>query len=181
MRRTLVCLVAFLAFAAAGAGPGHAGIRTERRAEAFFLLPERDGRRPFLYVTVHEITADYEGFGLSRGFCYGDDIPASCKTATGSAIAGELRGGDVFEIDPALDAAYLKVTRKGVTHELTWTATGDPAPSTTEHECGPVPAGPKSAGVTRAALASGTIFGRELTTPAVNEGSASLVAEAFGC
>lgn len=180
MHRILACLAALALFAAVP-GPAQAGLRTERRAHAFLLLPERGGVQPFVFVSGGEITAEYQDFAIGRGVCRGDSIPEDCSIQRRSVLADELRGNDVFEVDPALETAHLKITRRGVTHEMTWTAAGDARPVSTEYACGQVPSGPKSAGAVRTATASGTLFGKPVTAASAEEGFASLSLELFGC
>lgn len=111
----------------------------------------------------------------------GDAIPDDCSITLAGAVAGEPRPGDVFDVDPALGSAYLKITRKGVTHEVSWTASDDLAPVTSAYPCGPLPAAPTGAGAVRPAMASGTVFGKPVTAASADGGFASLSVQAFGC
>ena len=178
MRRLLVSFLA-LGLIAMGS-PAHSGIRTEHNARAVFLLPERNGVRPVYFVVVTSMDAGgYVGFGILRGICAPDQKPRCVATRKGS-IVGELSEGDVFEIDQTLETAYLKVTRRGITHEVTWTTDDPIGPLTLPYGCGEDQV-PDRAGIARTGSASATIFGREMEVSSEDQADVSLSAAAFTC
>lgn len=155
--------------------PAHAGIRLERRARATFLLPERDGVRPAIFVEVNQMNEgdDYTGFALRRGVCRADG--SRCVIMGG--FVGELQEGDVFDVDEDLARAYLKVTRDGQTHTVTWRQTDDARPAIYSFDCGLYPG--NAVGVARDASARGTIFGHRLGSR--EQRDVSLEALAYTC
>lgn len=78
-------------------------------------------------------------------------------------IGRRFREGDVFEFDDDLSTAHLKVTRKGITHEVSWTAISDHAPVVQTQRCG-LPTVATNAGVRRDASAEGRVFGHKVRT-----------------
>ena len=180
MRKLIVGTLAASLVALLLPAPAHSGIRTEHHARAVFLLPERDGIRPVYFVSVTSMDAGaYMGFGIMRGVCAPQQKPRCVATRRGS-IAGELREGDVFEFDPGLESAYLKVTRKGVTHEVTWTTEDPIGPFTLPYDCKGDEV-PDRAGVARTGSASATIFGRDMEVSSQHQADVSLSAAAFLC
>lgn len=177
MRRILVVITALIV---AGAPlPAQSGIRTERQASAWFLLEQRRGHTPFIFVVATELTAGYFDFAIGRGFCTGPDIPADCAIDRSRSFARELRSDEVFEIDPMLESAHLKVRLGGKVHEVRWAAAGAPAPLQREYECANAPAG--EVGVRRNASASGRVFGVRVKADPTGSSEPWLMAAAYGC
>jgi hypothetical protein len=80
---------------------------------------------------------------------------------SGRARPVELAPGD-FVVDPALQTATLKVTSEGMTHEVSWSATGD-APEPYFHQHAGTDVGAQVMTSTgRRATASGTLYGQTL-------------------
>lgn len=178
MKRLVVFFLALGVIAMASTA--HSGIRTEHNARAVFLLPERNGVRPLYFVTVTSMDAGaYVGFGILRGVCAPEQKPRCIATPKGS-IVGELGEGDVFEIDQNLETAYLKVTRRGITHEVSWTTDDQLGPLTLPYDCGEDQV-PDRAGVARTGSATATIFGHEMEVTSEDQADVSLSAAAFTC
>lgn len=179
MQRMLVVFTA-VALVAAPALPARAGVRTLRQAQATFLLPERNGVTPFIYVHVVELRGIgiREFFSMGRGVCSPHTTP-KCVTDRKSKIGRRLRQGDVLDIDPTLESAHLKVRVRGKTHEVIWTGLGRLAPLQDDYECAGIPAG--EVGVGRTAGAKGRVFGHRLAVSSDGGGKAGLKAAAYGC
>jgi hypothetical protein len=171
--------IAVAVLVAGSVSPARSGIRTERRASALFLLEERRGGTPFIFVVAGELSAGYFDVGLGRGLCTGDDIPEDCTIDRSRSFARELRDGETFEIDPMLETAHLRVRLRNQIHEVTWTGDGVPAPLQNDHECAGAPAG--EVGVRRPASASGRVFGQRVTAAVDGLGEPWLQAAAYGC
>ena len=181
--KRIVALGALIALLVAAA-PAHAGIRVEHRTNAVFILPERNGVHPALFVSALRMawppedgSLDSPGsmpvlWNISRGECWDTDSADSCIVTDRGHVGGRFREGDVFEFDEDLSSAHLKVTRKGITHEVRWTATSDHAPVLRAGGCG-VPTVATNAGFRRDASAEGRIFGRRVETAGGSWWSAS--------
>jgi hypothetical protein len=97
--------------------------------------------------------------GVGKGMCFVDRSFVTCI----AMIRIKRLPLDAFTMDPAMTTAELKVSQQGREHQVTWTGEGE-APNASS-ETG---SGPKGAHValisSRDATASGTIFGRKVTT-----------------
>jgi hypothetical protein len=159
--------LATLALALAVAGSlllsvAQAGVRTEQRADALFLLPERNGVRPAIWVSgVTGSGWSTAGFNVVRGFCADDMSTDGCAVEAGRGVSGATRGGDIFEVDPDLGSARLKVTRDRFSIDISWTGTDELDPVANVFDCGDVPQGLQS-GIMRTGSAAGTVFGRKV-------------------
>lgn len=191
MRRlSLLAFIALLGVALA-APTARAGIRVQHDAHAVFVLPKRDGVHPAVFVSAGRMSG-YNGtvgpgivgslnigFTIHHGECFAPDDLDSCVIGDRHpSIGGNFRDGDVFEFDHDLGYAYLEVSRKGVTHKVTWRANADPVPVVSETACSLLPAG-VAAGLERDAGASGRVFGRSFRS--ANVLSSSLSTIAFTC
>lgn len=189
MRRlSLLTCVALVGLALA-APPAHAGIRVEHRASAVFVMPERDGVHPAIFVSATRMSGLVDtdptvgsmniGFVIHEGECFAPDDLDSCVIGDRDRSAGgNFRDGDVFEFDDDLGYAHLKVRRKGFTHKVTWRASSERTATISDITCGVVPAG-VAAGLEREAEASGRVFGRSLRGATLLSSSLSTVA--FSC
>jgi hypothetical protein len=169
-----LALVLALVAAVAPVSPAKAGIRVEHTARAIFVLPERDGVHPVLSVSALRMVWPPEdgslespgsvlvGWSITRGECLDTASLDSCVLSD-RGVRGRFREGDVFEFDEDLESAHLSVTRKGITHEVSWTATSDHAPVVETQGCG-LPTVATNAGVRRDASAEGRLFGHKVKT-----------------
>ena len=172
--KRIIAIGALLAVLVVGS-PAQAGIRVEQRTSAVFVLPERNGIHPAFFVSALRMTVPPEDgsvespgsvpvlWNISRGECWDAASPDSCIVTNRGWVGGRLREGDVFEFDSDLSSAHLKVTRRGITHEVTWSATSDQVPVLRAGGCG-LPTVATDAGVRRDASAEGRIFGHKVTT-----------------
>lgn len=189
MRRISVFLVALIAVGVA-ATPARAGIRIEHRAQAIFMLPERNGSHPAFFVDALRMSG-YKGgfsvgslnigFGITRGVCLDrHDVDSCMITDKSRSVGGNFRKRDVFEFEDDLTSARLVVTRKGITHRVTWSATSDPAPVVRDVDCGLVPVG-TGVGAMRTAKAKGRVFGHSVTSVGSSRLPTSLDTVAYTC
>lgn len=172
--RRVIAIGALLMVLAAGS-PAQAGIRVEHRTDAVFVLPERNGVHQAIWVSALRMAWPPEDgslgspgsvpvlWNISRGECRDITSLDSCVVTQSKGIGGRFRDGDVFEFEEDLSSAHLKVTRKGITHEVSWTATSDHAPVAGTQGCG-VPTVATHAGVQRTASAKGRVFGHKVET-----------------
>ena len=189
--KRIVALGALIALLVAAA-PAHAGIRVEHRTNAVFILPERNGVYPAFFVSALRMawppedgSVDSPGsmpvlWNISRGECETADNLDSCVVTDRGHVGGRFRDEDVFEFDEDLSSAHLKVTRKGITHEVSWTATSDHAPVLRAGGCG-LPTVATNAGVRRDASAQGRIFGHEVRTLDTRGSAAELSTIGYTC
>jgi hypothetical protein len=189
--KKIIAIGAFLAILVSGS-PAHAGVRVEHRTNAVFLLPERNGVHPAFFVSALRMawppedgSLDSPGsvpvlWGISRGECRNADDLDSCIVTDSGYVGGRFREGDVFEFDEDLSSAHLKVTRKGITHEVRWTASSDHAPVVRAGGCG-VPTVATNAGVQREASAEGRVFGHKVETLDVGGFDAELSSIFYAC
>ena len=169
-----LALVLALVAAVMPVTPAQAGMRVEHRSSAIFVLPERNGVYPILFVSALRMARPPEDgsldspgsvpvlWNISRGECVDASRLDSCVMSD-RGIGGRFREGDVFEFDEDLSSAHLKVTRRGITHEVMWTATSDHAPVLRADGCG-IPTVATTAGVRRDASADGRVFGHKMKT-----------------
>jgi hypothetical protein len=171
--KRLVLVLALVA-AVTPASPAQAGIRVEHRTSAVFVLPERNGVYPAFFVSALRMawppedgSLDSPGsvpvlWNISRAECLDASSLDSCVFFD-RGIGGRFREGDVFEFDGDLSSAHLKVTRRGITHEVSWTATSDHAPIVRAGGCG-LPTVATDVGARRDASAEGRVFGHKVKT-----------------
>lgn len=189
MRRIAVILTVLAALMPAS--NAHAGIRVEHRTHAVFVLPEKNGVHPALFVSAlrmagPEASLDSPGsvpvlFHIGWGECSNPGSLDSCiVTDRGDSIGGRFRDGDVFEFDEDLSTAHLRVTRKGITHDVRWAATSDPTPVVRAGGCG-LPTVATEFGVQREAVARGRVFGHKVRTLDSGGFDATLTSVAFTC
>lgn len=164
MKRMLRIFVAAGLLAAVASPAQGAGAQLEHGAFAMIELKPRRGQIPVVGVSIQEIstsTGTEASFSLFRGFCMEDttDPFEGCMITDRGYVSGDLEP-DEYEIDPLLQTAYMKVTRKGQTHELTWSAASSTGPDVYERYC---QSGDPSiaAGSGYTATAEGTVFGRK--------------------
>ena len=173
MKTLALAVVAVLAVVTGIPSSALAGIRVEHVADAVFVLGERDGEYPALFVDAHRMSGYRTdtvvgslniGFSIRRGTCVEPDDLTSCVlTDQRRPVVGNFRNGDVFEIEDDLSSARLRLTRHGVTHTVRWRATSEARPVVRDVDCGVIPIG-SGIGFDRAAAARGRVFGRRVST-----------------
>ena len=188
--KRVIAIGALLAVLGAGS-PAQAGIRVEHRTDAVFVLPERNGTHPALFVSALRMAWVPEDgslespgsvpvlWGISRGECR-DTVSLDSCIMIERGVGGRFREGDVFEFDEDLSSAYLKVTRKGITHEVRWTATSDHDPIVRTPACD-IPPIATEVGTQRAASAQGRVFGRKVATIDARDFDADLSSVSYIC
>jgi hypothetical protein len=190
MKRLVI--VSVLVAALMGVSTAQAGIRVEHRTDAVFVLPKHNGVHQVFWVSAlrmapfpPEVSIDSPGsvpvlWNISRGECRDTTSLDSCAVTQSKSIGGRFRDGDIFEFEEDLSSAHLKVTRHGVTHEVSWTATSDHFPIVRTDGCG-IPTVATTAGVRRAASAEGRVFGHKMRTLDAGGFDGELSSLAFTC
>lgn len=170
-----LALVLALIAAVMPISPAQAGIRVEHRTDAVFVLPKRNGVHQVFWVSALRMawppedgSLDSPGsvpvlWSITRGECRNTTSLDPCVVTQSRSIGGRFRDGDIFEFDEDLSSAHLKVTRRGITHEVRWTATSDHAPIVRTPPCG-VPPVDTQVGTQRVATAKGRVFGHKMET-----------------
>ena len=189
----IVAIGALVALLVIGSpSPAHAGVRVEHSADAVFVLPERNGTHPAFFVSALRMAWVPEDgslespgsvpvtFSISRGECRDPSSLDSCVVTDRGWVGGRFREGDVFEFDEDLSSAHLKVTRKGITHEVRWTATSEHVPVVRAGGCS-VPTVATDAGARRGASAKGRVFGHKVETIHAGGSDAELSTIAYTC
>ncbi|MEA2432653.1 MAG: hypothetical protein QOG54_110 [Actinomycetota bacterium] len=177
MRRITIAALSLMTLVLAS-GLANAGVRVEQRAWASFSKPSRNGGTTKILVTANRYDNIDAGFALSRWSC--PDESEDCKRLPGG-IAGDLQGDDIFEIDTTLESAHLKVTRKGITHEITWTGNGAGSIVNNDFDCNnQVPMGTET-GIARAGAAEGSVFGTRVQVDSTDPAIVSLRSSAWSC
>jgi hypothetical protein len=188
MKRLVI--VSVLVAALMGVSTAHAGIEVDHRTDAIFVLPKRNGVHPAFWVSALRMASpaatdpDSPGsapvlWNISRAECMDTTSLDSCVFID-RGIGGRFREGDFFEFDEDLSSAHLKVTRRGFTHEVTWTATSDHEPLVRTGGCG-LPTVATNAGVRRDASAEGLVFGHKVKTLDAGGFDGELSTVAYAC
>ena len=170
MRKTLVAVVLVLGLIPGGtAASSAAPARLERYAAALWSVGQKKDGTEKLVVAL--VWAEEQGeessasFGLFRGYCPAPSDGDDCLVSIDGAVVGKAKPGEA-EVDAALGSAHLKVTRRGRTHEITWTADNvPPEPDAGSIGCGEDVAWASAWGE-RAASASGSALREKLRADA---------------
>ncbi|HET7482484.1 MAG TPA: hypothetical protein VFK89_06435 [Actinomycetota bacterium] len=164
--RLVVILAAAVVLCGAAVPSSAAGARVERFASAFWMFPTSDPHQFVAYdafAWTDEGTGGFDIAGVSRSIC------TKARRKNGTMI--ECRGGDfvsadpakTFEMSPDGSSATLRIERRGHTHVVHWTS--DPTGLgfyEAEEICLPSGGQGYGGGITRAASATGKIFGKKL-------------------
>lgn len=114
------------------------GVETNRLAIGLLSLKPKGGSVPFVGALIRERVSGGEttaSFALFNGFCpEGSSDLMECMISSNGYVSGELKERE-FEIDPLLRSAYLDITRRGTTHQVSWSATTPRAPQAFEAYC----------------------------------------------
>lgn len=155
--------IALLASLCGTAGAAQ-GVDVRHSAFAMFELKAKHGAVGIVGIHIEELrsaSGTKASYMVFRGFCSEDatDPYAECMVSDRGFKSGSLKPGE-YEIDPSLQTASVKLSRKGTTHEVTWSSSAPSQPAAFETYC---ESGDPSvaAGGGFNALADGTVFGKK--------------------
>ena len=165
MRKVIAFLVTgliALSMTAASAAPG-ASVMASQAAEADWLVWE--GRDDASWYFAGGLRGVSDGVAFSVGFAGKADCDVT-RDSHGTVVTcmGRARGKEVsleeFEFDPAMSSARLSFEQNGFKHTVVWEGTDSP------YAQGAFGGGEgfagATAGISRGALAGGTVMGRKL-------------------
>jgi hypothetical protein len=180
MLRSRVVINLLIIAASVMAGPAvKAGIRFDQAGYTTVFVGQKDGSYVGLFIwAVNHDVAPGGLFSIVPARC-SDPRPTTCKLQRKRAVSGQVREGEVLDFAPDLSFARLKVTRRGITHEISWTAVGDPSAVNSSPECS-APAG-KGLGMARRAAVAGNVFGHSFSKQHSEQRHTSLEAVAYTC
>jgi hypothetical protein len=165
MRRTIVALMGLVVALSAGSSSAEP-VRVERNAFALWRVG-RLGPDASKIVGVAVWTSrspDQPGeiarFAVHEGICFDGAEDESCLISSDGYFSGKAKPGEVT-IDPALGSARLKVTRRGVTTDVTWDALDEVEPMAGQASCGESEGGPMAL-AQRRSIATGRVMGRRV-------------------
>lgn len=159
----LALSVALLA-SLSGAAGARQGVDVRHSAFAMFELKAKRGAVGIVGIHIEELrsaSGTKASYMVFRGYCFdgATDPLAECMVSDRGYKSGSLKP-DEYDIDPLLRTASVKLSRKGTTHEVTWTSSVPSQPAAFETYC---ESGDPSAAAGGGfnALADGTLFGKK--------------------